>query len=605
MGRTREDGSIRPRGAETEGEDELSRLLSEPWPRRGHGQQKTTTTMDTTALSDTLGETSRSKVGKEDEELMPSDPGAASILCWLLAQVPQLVHNYRTKSVDGLALPFLVSWLLGDATNLLGCILTHQLAFQRNLAAYFCFVDLGLTLQYLFYARKASKSSSGRRASGYERIPSAVGGDGMTDSMALARETTAEGGPTIEERWRRHSKLVTSGAIRPVGSVPREYARSLSRAARAGSGIDPSVRRKTSVERRAMTEPAPKPSSTEEPLADSTESLSSQPSGSTTDDARMAASVASLPRGRALARSTPLVAPLSPTVPAVAGVDTPLRRAMSQAGIARHHQHPHRGITLSPTVGRPSLRNARRQTTMIFLGAFAFLAFQPSSLLETDPTSVERACDVSSVPAPRDYQRLIGRTFAWLCTILYLTSRLPQIWKNYRRRSVEGLSITLFVMAALGNTFYVGSILASPKLRDPKSGYLLESIPYLLGSGGTLTFDFTIFAQSFVYKSSPSGATTGPRRRRTSQSRRVHHPVDAAEEEEALVYTDEPESEDPIGTGKHQRSRTRSGGRRALRGSSMSLERARRASRNVSAELADLAEEASGTVTPRATSSSS
>jgi solute carrier family 66 (lysosomal lysine-arginine transporter), member 1 len=28
------------------------------------------------------------------------------------------------------------------------------------------------------------------------------------------------------------------------------------------------------------------------------------------------------------------------------------------------------------------------------------------------------------------HQRVIGRIFAWVCTTLYLTSRLPQIWKN-------------------------------------------------------------------------------------------------------------------------------------------------------------------------------
>jgi hypothetical protein len=29
-------------------------------------------------------------------------------------------------------------------------------------------------------------------------------------------------------------------------------------------------------------------------------------------------------------------------------------------------------------------------------------------------------------------ERVVGRIFAWLCTTLYLTSRLPQIWKNVR-----------------------------------------------------------------------------------------------------------------------------------------------------------------------------
>lgn len=31
------------------------------------------------------------------------------------------------------------------------------------------------------------------------------------------------------------------------------------------------------------------------------------------------------------------------------------------------------------------------------------------------------------------YQRIVGRASAWICTTLYLTSRLPQIWKNVSR----------------------------------------------------------------------------------------------------------------------------------------------------------------------------
>lgn len=42
------------------------------------------------------------------------------------------------------------------------------------------------------------------------------------------------------------------------------------------------------------------------------------------------------------------------------------------------------------------------------------------------------------------YERIVGRIFAWLCTTLYLTSRLPQIWKNVSRtRVAESFTITL------------------------------------------------------------------------------------------------------------------------------------------------------------------
>ncbi len=51
---------------------------------------------------------------------------------------------------------------------------------------------------------------------------------------------------------------------------------------------------------------------------------------------------------------------------------------------------------------------------------------------------------------------------------------------KYVRKSVEGLSMFLFVFAFLGNTFYVLSILSSPKLDAPHAeamAFLLESIP--------------------------------------------------------------------------------------------------------------------------------
>jgi uncharacterized protein with PQ loop repeat len=105
-------------------------------------------------------------------------------------------------------------------------------------------------------------------------------------------------------------------------------------------------------------------------------------------------------------------------------------------------------------------------------------------------------------PPPPDVptERILGRIFAWLCTTLYFTSRLPQIWKNYTRKSVEGLSMYLFVFAFLGNVFYVSSILSNNLPPAEAAKYLRESIPYLIGSGGTLLFDVTIVSQSFIYR---------------------------------------------------------------------------------------------------------
>lgn len=104
-------------------------------------------------------------------------------------------------------------------------------------------------------------------------------------------------------------------------------------------------------------------------------------------------------------------------------------------------------------------------------------------------------------PNPMPLTLKLGRVSAWICTVLYITSRLPQIWTNYKRRSVRGLSIFLFISAFLANLLYSINVLASPRAVGPGSrAFLTESIPFLLGSGGTLVFDFVILIQWIMWR---------------------------------------------------------------------------------------------------------
>ncbi|GME73591.1 unnamed protein product [Ambrosiozyma monospora] len=109
-------------------------------------------------------------------------------------------------------------------------------------------------------------------------------------------------------------------------------------------------------------------------------------------------------------------------------------------------------------------------------------------------------------------QESLGLTLAYLCTLIYWSSRVPQLYKNQKRRSVEGISPFLFGFALCGNLFYSLSILASPQFLIPGdvpsdgSGYVggrwhffMDELPYLLGSGGTLTFDAFYFYQRWVF----------------------------------------------------------------------------------------------------------
>jgi hypothetical protein len=100
--------------------------------------------------------------------------------------------------------------------------------------------------------------------------------------------------------------------------------------------------------------------------------------------------------------------------------------------------------------------------------------------------------------------------FGYLCAVLYLGSRLPQLLLNWRRKSTEGVSMLFFLFACLGNLTYVLSIFAyDPKCAGDKcepgeaaqiyGQYILVNASWLAGSAGTLLLDLGIFVQFFMY----------------------------------------------------------------------------------------------------------
>ena len=132
--------------------------------------------------------------------------------------------------------------------------------------------------------------------------------------------------------------------------------------------------------------------------------------------------------------------------------------------------------SFTPVVSRRSSRAGRRGSTLVFLGVWAlfgigtltgkrpgmpmsttnnigrvlvsghnletsvyhshpddtFLSNPPVNELDTFHPYPMARDDIhdDSPPEQPSSEQVLGRIFAWLCTTLYLTSRLPQIWKN-------------------------------------------------------------------------------------------------------------------------------------------------------------------------------
>lgn len=90
--------------------------------------------------------------------------GSISLASWIFLLVPQLVENYRQSSADGISLAFLTVWFIGDITNLAGALWAQLVPTVTALAVYFCFADLILIAQCVYYnvknAQKARKHST-------------------------------------------------------------------------------------------------------------------------------------------------------------------------------------------------------------------------------------------------------------------------------------------------------------------------------------------------------------------------------------------------------------------------------------------------------------
>ncbi|KAN0087564.1 PQ loop repeat domain containing protein [Tylopilus felleus] len=82
--------------------------------------------------------------------------GWISIACWVIVYSPQIIENYQLQSGEGLSLPFVYIWLLGDICNLCGAVLAGLLPTMIILGVYYTLCDAILLFQIYYYRWKQS-----------------------------------------------------------------------------------------------------------------------------------------------------------------------------------------------------------------------------------------------------------------------------------------------------------------------------------------------------------------------------------------------------------------------------------------------------------------
>ncbi len=121
-----------------------------------------------------------------------------------------------------------------------------------------------------------------------------------------------------------------------------------------------------------------------------------------------------------------------------------------------------------------------------------------------DTTEVDPDAEIcNEAPKLSDAAYIAGCVSAWVSGLLYFWSRFPQIYRNYVRKSTEGLSLSMFVMAILGNTCYGISIVLPTGAEFSDNNFFNNTLPYLIGSLGTNVTALVILYQAWKYRGRP------------------------------------------------------------------------------------------------------
>ncbi|KAF2743240.1 PQ-loop-domain-containing protein, partial [Sporormia fimetaria CBS 119925] len=190
---------------------------------------------------------------------------------------------------------------------------------------------------------------------------------------------------------------------------------------------------------------------------------------------------------------------------------TPLLRNSSytDSHLQHHHHHHHHHPSSPPPPPTPT---SALQTLLFNLSAILLVCL--SGVLGWYLSS-RRHPTTPTPHTPLTYS-LWGQISGYVCALLYLGSRIPQLLLNYRRKSTEGISMLFFLFACIGNAMYVLSILAYRPICFAGDGsekecvgreagrmywrYVGVNASWLLGSLGTLVLDAGVFVQYFMYR---------------------------------------------------------------------------------------------------------
>ncbi|XP_019457557.1 PREDICTED: probable vacuolar amino acid transporter YPQ1 [Lupinus angustifolius] len=321
--------------------------------------------------------------------------GMISVFIWVVAEIPQIMTNYRAKSAEGLSITFLVTWIIGDLFNFFGCLLEPAtLPTQLYMAVLYTIITVVLGAQSIYYGHIYPQLKCKRQ---------------LKHSKHEQVET-----PTNVAQSNRGEEKASDGE---ESNVFDDYNKGTGRSSPIPFPAHP---RGISTGRELFYQSARYLSKSHTPTAGSLLAQRVIPSSPTLDSIQE-----NLLGPAAATRSAPALK---------------IKNTLCLVSILTILG----GINMLQSLDRrtdPMVSNPR-QESVIYVGRKLFQV-GGDQLIENGASGGSG----------------IGTFLGWIMTFIYLGGRLPQICLNIRRGHAEGLNPLMFLFALIGNATYVASIL--------------------------------------------------------------------------------------------------------------------------------------------------
>lgn len=334
--------------------------------------------------------------------------GLMSVFSWGVAEVPQILTNFKEKSTEGISLLFLTTWVVGDLFNVAGCYLEPAtLPTQFYMALLYTITTVILAGQTVYYD--------------YVRL--------------WFRSTPSEGYPV--------AKLTDAEAQKPI----------------VAEGVtEPTTIRVPSANRDLYYTSARSLASSYTPTLGSYNVVGSHGGSYLGSHDQHSGSYLLAPNSLSALPSEPV-----------------------QRGEARKSSPGSSILRMAASAGTLVVGSVGLSSQMGRSKGSGLMALASTTMV------IQRVLgeDIS----------VKGEVFGWIMAAIYMGGRLPQIWLNMQRGTVEGLNPLMFLFALVGNLTYVGSIL----VRSLAWSQLKPNLPWLVDAAACVLLDCFILGQFGYY----------------------------------------------------------------------------------------------------------